>query len=258
MPTRNPTPSDFPPHLTVTLTPPSNNPRPNTPTPNILLLLHGIGDSATGFTPFARALNLSETTIVTIQAPTPLPFDLPGFHWGDDVEFDSRTGDLDMDAGFDRAVKVVVEEVVFGVLVGKCGCRMREIMMLGFGQGGMVGLVAAREVGRRCTELGQGGGELAGVVSVGAPFSLSGSPTGEKNRTPVLLVAGRDSLALSDSAVRRTEGGFEFVELTRYARRGDGMPRSREEMMPLMQFFARRLLSRQGVPDGSVELTRMG
>lgn len=254
MPSRSPSQSDFPPSHTITITLPSTQ-RQDQPPANILLLLHGIGDSAAGFTNFARALNLPETAVVTLQAPTPLPFDLPGFHWGDDISFDSRSGELDMDAGFAKALRIIVDEVVLDTLVGKCGYRLREIMVLGLGQGGMVGLSAARELGRRVQ--GQEG-ELGGVVSVGAPFPLSGSATGPKNRTPVLVVAGRDSPVVSDGAVRRTEGVFEFVEVARYQRKGDGMPRSREEMMPLMRFFARRLLSRQGVPEGSIEVTGLG
>lgn len=161
-----------------------------------------------------------------------------------------------MDAGFSKAIRMLVDEVILDGLVGKCGCRLREIMVLGFGQGGMVGLSVARELGRRGGE--EGGGELGGVISVGAPFPLSGSATGSKCRSPVLLVAGRDSGVVSDGAVRRTQGAFEFVEVARYQRKGDGMPRSREEMMPLMRFFARRLLSRQGVPEGSVEVAGFG
>ncbi|KAJ5832043.1 hypothetical protein N7474_000354 [Penicillium riverlandense] len=246
MPTKSPLQSDFPSALTLTIT---NPPSPaQTPAPNILLLLHGLGDTAAGFTSFARALHLPETTIVTVQAPAPLPFDLGGFHWGDDVSFDSSTGALDMDAGFARATALLVDDVVRDTLMGKCGYRAREIMVLGLGQGGMVGLALARALGKTARE------EMGGVVSIGAPFALSGETGGAKNRTPVLLVAGRDSLVVSDSAVRRTKEVFEFVELSRYARKGDGMPSNRDEMLPVMQFFARRLRSRQGVPEGSVEI----
>lgn len=173
-----------------------------------------------------------------------------------------------MDSGFGRATRLIVEDVVRGVLVRKCGYRLREVLVLGFGQGGMVGLVAARELGKvprvsSAEEEGERGeerkkedaGELAGVISIGAPYPLSGSTTGPKNRTPVLLVASRDSAAVTDSAIQRTRNGFEFVELHRWVRKGDGMPRSREEMMPVMQFFARRLRSRQGVPEDAVEIT---
>ncbi|EAW17859.1 alpha/beta hydrolase [Aspergillus fischeri NRRL 181] len=260
---KSPSPADFPTNLTVTITPPQSPPRATHPAPpNILLLLHGLGDTAAAFTSFARALNLPETTIVTIQAPTPLPFDLGGFHWGDDVSFDSATGTLDMDAGFKRATSLLVDEVIRGVLVRKCGYRPREILILGFGQGGMAALVAAREMGEgktQGTSASAGGAaedtSLSGVISIGAPYPLSGSTVGAKSRTPVLLVGGREPTAVSDGAIRRTKQVFEFVEVHQYARKGDGMPRNREEMMPVMQFFARRLRSWQGVPEGSVEIT---
>ncbi|OKO99813.1 hypothetical protein PENSUB_8030 [Penicillium subrubescens] len=252
MPTKTPTQSDFPPNLTVTITLPPSTPA-SAPTPNILLLLHGIGDSAAGFTSFGRAINLPETTVLAVQAPAPLPFDLGGFHWGDDVSFDSRTGTLDMDAGFTRSTSLLANEVIRQTLVQKCGYQLREIMILGFGQGGMAGLAAARELGSTGTD-GKASGALSGVISIGAPYALSGARSGAKNRSPVLLVAGRDSEVVSDGAVRRTKEVFEFVEVSRYARRGDGMPSNRDEMLPVMQFFARSLRSQQGVPKGSVEI----
>lgn len=163
-----------------------------------------------------------------------------------------------MDAGMARSTTMLVNDVVRGVLVQKCGYALREIMILGLGQGGMAGLVAAWELGRAGSAgegvMGEERGSLAGVISIGAAYPLSGQRTGEKSRTPVLLVAGRDSVVVSDSAVRRTKEVFEFVEVSRYARKGDGMPSSREEMLPVMQFFARRLRSRQGVPEGSIEI----
>ncbi|KAL2824011.1 Alpha/Beta hydrolase protein [Aspergillus cavernicola] len=256
-PTHTPTKSDFPASLTLTLTPPpSSQPTPNTNRrpPNILLLLHGLGDTQTPFTNLATSLRLAETTILTIQAPSPIPLDLPGFHWGDDINFDSRTGALDMDAGFMRSTKLLVDDVIRGILVNKCGYKLREIMIWGFGQGGMVGLVAAQKLLLSSSE----GGELAGIISIGAaiPLSLAGEKKGKgKSRTPILMLAGRDSDVVTESAVKRTKDVFEFVELHTYARRGDTMPRSREEMVPIMRFFARRLRSWQGVPEGSVELS---
>lgn len=163
-----------------------------------------------------------------------------------------------MDAGFARAGKVLVSDVIRDVLVRKCGYRLREILILGFGQGGMIGLVVARELGQPGGVESSGSDSdtsLSGVISIGAPYPLSGSTVGRKSRTPVLLVAGRDSTAVNDGAVQRTKQVFEFVEVHRYARKGDGMPRNRDEMMPVMQFFARRLRSWQGVPEGSVEVT---
>ncbi|PYH31139.1 alpha/beta hydrolase [Aspergillus neoniger CBS 115656] len=262
MPPNPPTPSHFPPHLTLTITPPSttSSSSPN-PSPNILLLLHGLGDTSQNLTTLARALNLPETTVLTLQAPTPLPFDLGGFHWGDDITF-SPAGDLDMDAGFTRSTSTIIKEVIVDTLLKKCGYRGRDIVVFGIGQGGMVGLEVARHFR---TSLGgeDGDKELGGVVSIGAPVGLSGKApaTGSgKSRTPLLIVAGKEdggerSTAVTAAGVRRTKEWFEFVEVSRYKRRGDGMPRNAEEMRPVMEFLARRLRSYKGVPEGSVELS---
>ncbi|EHA23913.1 hypothetical protein CBS76997_3788 [Aspergillus niger] len=258
-----PTPSHFPSHLTLTITPPSSSySTTSQSSPNILLLLHGIGDTSQNLSTLARALNLPETTILTLQAPTPLPFDLGGFHWGDDITF-SPAGDLDMDAGFSRSTKTIIQEVIVDTLLKKCGYRGRDIIVFGIGQGGMVGLEVARHFKDFSEGVKDGDRELGGVVSIGAPVGLSGkapaSGTG-KSRTPVLVVAGKEdggerSTAVSAAGVRRTKEWFEFVEVSRYKRRGDGMPRNADEMRPVMEFLARRLRSYKGVPEGSIELS---
>ncbi|KAL4868523.1 hypothetical protein BDV12DRAFT_102244 [Aspergillus spectabilis] len=261
MPTRPPTQSDFPPSLTITLTPPPKSTSTNNrPPPNILLLLHGLGDTHTPFTSLASSLHLAETTILTIQAPHTLPFSFPGFHWGDDINFDSRTGALDMDAGFEKATKLLVEDIVRDILIKKCGYTLREILVWGFGQGGVLGVVCAEQI--HGLGIGDDGkGELGGVISIGGafPLSLAGKKTGSqgngKSRTPVLLVAGRDSEIVTENAVKRTKDVFEFVEVHYYSRRGDTMPRSREEMLPIMRFLGRRLRSWLGVPEGCVEIS---
>ncbi|KAL4952531.1 Alpha/Beta hydrolase protein [Aspergillus filifer] len=269
MPTRPPTKSDFSPSLTLTLTPPptpASQPTTSLPRipPNILILLHGLGDTETPFTNLATSLQLSETTILTLRAPNPLPFDLPGFHWADDINFDSRSGALDMDAGFAKSTKLLLDKVIRDVLVGKCGYKTREIMILGFGQGGMLGLVLAEELSSSASSSSsssEDSGEMAGVISIGAPYPLSlasktkSQDKKSKNRTPIIILSGRDSEVVTDSAIKRTKDVFEFVETHEYKRRGDTMPRSREEMMPIMRFFGRRLRSWQGVPEGAVEVS---
>ncbi|KAJ5512277.1 hypothetical protein N7463_001829 [Penicillium fimorum] len=115
-----------------------------------------------------------------------------------------------MDAGLTRSTKKLVSDVVRGTLVQKCGYALREIMVLGFGQGGMAALAVARELGLKNNGNADSRmvGTLSGVISIGAPYPLSGSRVGDKNRSPVLLVAGRDSVAVSDEA----EGGWDAVE----------------------------------------------
>ncbi|OAX83566.1 hypothetical protein ACJ72_02078 [Emergomyces africanus] len=246
--------SDFPPSLTLSITAP--------PTPrstNILLLFHGLGDTIAPFTSFASALHLPETTCIVLQAPTPLPFELPGYHWGDDILFE--TDALDVDPGYSRSTSKIVGEIILPVLVRKLGYQAREIFIFGYAQGASVGLSVGLEIGRGALADADDGGEreLGGIVAVGGVLPLSAiKEDGKgKTRTPVLLVGGQGpGSSITDAGISRTKGNFENVEVVRWkGRRGDGMPSNREEMFPIMRFLASRLRSTSGVPEGSVEIS---
>lgn len=241
MPTRLPNPSDFSSTLHLSITPPPrSSPHPS----NILILLHGLGDTSSSFTTLAQQLCLPETTCISLQAPTPLPFDLGGFHWGDDIQFDSATGEMDMDAGFEKAVGVLKKDIIEDGLIGNCGYKAREILFFGFGQGAMAALATAVATSEQ---------DFGGIISIGGP--LPGSSTGGKGvKTPVLVLGGSSRTMITRSSLDRLKACFESVEYHKWDRGEDGMPRSREEMLPVMRFLARRLRSWQGVPEGSVEV----
>ncbi|PVI04374.1 phospholipase/Carboxylesteras-like protein [Periconia macrospinosa] len=243
MPGRLPSKEDFPSSVNLSITPPPNSQQ----AVNVLILLHGLGDRNASFTKLGQQLSLPETACIAIQAPNPLPFDLGGFHWGDDLIFDQKTGEMDMDTGFKTSTKLVLNTIIKEGLMEKCGYKAREIMIFGYAQGAMVGLQVAAEYD----------GELGGVVSVGGILSLSVplKALDKKSRTPIIVCKAARGSAVTDGAVSRLKDAFEFVEVKEWRRNGDGMPSNRDEMMPIMQFFARRLRSTRGVPAGSVELT---
>jgi predicted esterase len=243
---RLPTKSDFPPsiHLDI-ITPPYNH----TPL-NILLLLHGLGDTETPFATLGRALNLPYTACISIRAPSPIPAlftgsDALSFYWGDDILFNQSTGEIDLDAGFAKSTAVLWEQVVNGVLVEKCGYGPRDVMVLGFGQGAMVALQLATSKPEM---------EFGGVVAIGGRLPSSSSGAGSKAKTPVLVLGGSKSTQVTRSAVDVLMARFGEVEYVKWAKAGDGMPANREEMVPIMRFFARRLKSRAGVPEEAVEV----
>jgi predicted esterase len=88
-------------------------------------------------------MNLPETVCVSVRGPRAL-LDLEGAHWGDDIIFDSTTGGLDADSGLKESTELL-RILVREVLVGKCGYALRDVVLFGFGQGGMVALSAARK-----------------------------------------------------------------------------------------------------------------
>ena len=173
-------------------------------------------------------------------------FDLDGFYWGDDIVFDQSSGDMDLDTGFRTSTKLVLDDIIRHTLVQKCGYKLREILIFGFGQGGMVALNVAAELGKE---------ELGGAISIGGFLSAQAPlpSIDQKYRTPVLLCKGIRNSAVNDSAVTRIKDYFQTVEVKEWKKIGDGMPSNRDEMMPIMQFFARRL--RQGAPAGTIEVT---
>jgi len=58
------------------------------------------------------------------------------------------------------------------------------------------------------------------------------------------------------AAVAKLKDIYRDVEVVKWNRKGmdDGMPRSREEIMPVFAFLGRRLRSRVGVPPEAEEI----
>ncbi|KAF4555105.1 Phospholipase/Carboxylesterase-like protein 1 [Elsinoe fawcettii] len=235
---RLPTTADFPPNLTVSIIPaPSGQP----PT-NILILLHGLGDSHVPFARLGTQLNLPNTACIAIKGPISLPFEETSFHWCDDVIFDSTTNGLDPDGGFKATTKLLRDDVIDHGLIEKCNYRPRDIVFLGLGQGGMAAVNVALSYPK----------ELGGVITIGGPLAGEAPASSDpKSKTPVICVTGVDSHWVTDGAVEKLRNNFTHVTFSKYKRKGDTMPQNRDEMMPIMQFFASRL--RTPAPKGTVE-----
>ncbi|KAI9647622.1 hypothetical protein NHQ30_004007 [Ciborinia camelliae] len=253
---RLPTPDDLPKNLLCDVLPPNDG--RNT---NILILLHGLGDTKGGFTQLAQNLSLPQTASLIPQAPTPIPAliigsEAPSFHWSRDLEFNSSTGDLDPDADLSPSITLVSS--LIDTLIATCHYPPRNIFLFGFGQGGMLALCTLASVAKY--------GELGGAVSIGgalpASFSLASSLSslgGNSNanangkiKTPILVAGGNRHSQITRTALQSIRNVFHDVEYVKWEREGDGMMRAREEVLPLMRFWGRRL--RMGVPVGMSEV----
>ncbi|KAL0466776.1 Alpha/Beta hydrolase protein [Neurospora intermedia] len=280
-PTRIPQPEDFDPlksssGLHVSL----HYPSPPESTTAILLLFHGLGDSDTPFLSFARNLSLPGVLAISVRGIAPLPPSLLGlpldsgptnnFHWGDDLKLDGRTGEIDMDPGYDKVWELVMGKLIGEVLMKECGWELGDILLFGFGQGGGVALglgskvrtwegvrgneeAKVREV-KEGEEVKEGvvderketSKAFKGIVSIGGALPPSMIPSisaREKAKTPVLVLHGSESEYVGEDEVDLIKREFENVKVVEWKRLDDGMPRSREEVLPMMEFFAERLKS---------------
>jgi len=98
---------------------------------------------------------------------------------------------------------------------------------------------------------------LGGIISIGGPLPSSTPPSPTEAAlftTPILVLGGSSSSAVSAGDETRLWRIFQHVDVHRFRRPGDAMPRSRDEMLPVMKFLSNHLRSRKGVPEGSLEL----
>ena len=154
---------------------------------------------------------------------------------------------MDFDTGFTKAIKIIKEDVVENVLVRKCGYKLREIMFLGYGQGGMAAIAAAAAMAMATEE------EMGGIIDIGGTIPAS-YRYAKGIMTPILVLGGSSNTSITRTAINDLKASFRDVEYHKWSKAGDGMPKNREEMLPIMRFFARRLRSWRGVPEGSVEI----
>ncbi|KAF9768486.1 hypothetical protein IL306_014245 [Fusarium sp. DS 682] len=250
MPPRIPTEADFAP-LSSTLPHTLHFPSPPESTTTFLILFHGLGDHDVPFASFAKNLNLPGVLAISVRGTSVLPAallggDQPGYHWGDDLTVDPSTGDIADDAGFEKARKLVMEKLIGEVLIEKCGWEMRDIIFFGFGQGGSLalGLAASLSKTPRVTDVSEGEStspgnkKFKGAISLGGPLpqSMVSTVTNRSKSSTSVLVC-----QLDEDAVDAVKREFEDVKVVQWKRREVSMPMNRDEVLPLMQFFADKL-----------------
>ena len=139
-----------------------------------------------------------------------------------------------------------------------CNYPPRNIFMFGFGQGGMLALsTLAQTTSSLLRDL-----ELGGAISIGGRLPASFSPPSNADpsqkdnkgrvRTPILIAGGNRKSEITRTALEKVKSTFAEVEYVKWEREGDGMMRGREEVLPLMRFWGRRL--KMGVPEGMTEV----
>ncbi|XDG01987.1 hypothetical protein ABKA04_001602 [Annulohypoxylon sp. FPYF3050] len=261
MRTRIPKPEDFN-HLSPSLHVSLIFPEVPETTTAILILFHGLGDSEAPFASFAKNINLPGVLAISVRGVSPLPPALLGnlvsgpagppknFHWGDDLTISPSTGDLDPDPGFSKAEDLVFGKLIRETLIEKCGWETNDILLFGFGQGGSLALGLSSKIrqGERVVDVTEGNRATStafkGIVTIGGPLPTSMVPTisaREKSRTPVLVCHGTLSEYIDEDAIDLLKKEFADVREVKWNKPDDDMPKNKNEMLPIMQFFAERL-----------------
>ncbi|TFK83627.1 hypothetical protein K466DRAFT_567709 [Polyporus arcularius HHB13444] len=222
---------------------------------NLLILLHGLGDTQIPFGKLGRQLHLPQTATLALRAPELIPFLYEqAFQWytsfdplGELLEHPNPTPALEL---MDKVVNHLIKD---------CAWPPHRIHLFGFAQGGTVAAEFALKYWRTELSLQQKSlpssedlashtltapRALGSVVSVSGP--LLSYPTPPKPcPTPVLIFHRPPPAesALPSGAIASFKKGFAKVEEVKM--KGEGMPRSKEEFAPIMRFWSEHLGRRQ-------------
>lgn len=136
-----------------------------------------------------------------------------------------------------------MDTLIRGVLLDKCGWEMSDVMLFGFGQGGSLALgMAAGLAADRVVDVSAGDKERAfkGVVSIGGgvPMSMVSTMSARVKSDTYVLVCQVDG-----DVEDQVKSVFVNTQVVRWKRAEVSMPRDRDEVFPLMKFFADRLKS---------------
>ncbi|KZT22268.1 hypothetical protein NEOLEDRAFT_1138164 [Neolentinus lepideus HHB14362 ss-1] len=207
---------------------------------NLLIFMHGLGDTLTPFSNLAKSLKLPQTATLVLQAPQQIPLlDTPAYQWY--PSFDMLTGDLLPNPNPTLALALL--DKVLDVLVRECHWQPERIHFLGFGQGGSV---AVEEALRWWKEKKTA---FASVVSISGPLLSFPSSTPTKCPTPILYCHRPQPFSSQSKDVGNLNKAFSLVKELQHAPvggdGGEAMPRNREEWESIMRFWSERLSRRQ-------------
>ncbi|KAH6564120.1 hypothetical protein BASA50_003147 [Batrachochytrium salamandrivorans] len=238
---------------------------------NLLILLHGLGDTAENFVKFGVKMQLPQTALCAITGPSPIPFFESGTGWY--PAFNRMDGtDLALDSSEVRngikATRLLIYEFLTECVIASAshhpdGWPSERVFLFGFSQGGVMALDAAlmghqvslkleRPVGKQDSPL-----KLGGVISISGwinpdmyddeKASTRGVPL-LASYTSVLVTQGeRDEgfdlaeLSSKKSTMRRYVVNDDQLEVSLVAGKGHSMPQSQEEMRIIIAFLANRL-----------------
>ncbi|KAI0084966.1 hypothetical protein BDY19DRAFT_897508 [Irpex rosettiformis] len=223
---------------------------------NLLILLHGLGDTHIPFGNLGRSLKLPQTATLAIRAPElqVIPFLYEeAYQWY--TSFDGL-GDLLTNPNPTPALDLLNRVVTH--LTKDCSWQANRIHLFGFAQGGTVAaefavkwwrsvLASSHNDSVESSESSEpvASKAIGSVITMCGPLLTYHNTLSSACPTPI-LVASRPSpaeTALPPNAMASFKKAFTTVKDFSMGR-GEGMPRSKEQWEPIMRFWSERLSRR--------------
>ncbi|GAA6053617.1 hypothetical protein JCM3770_001557 [Rhodotorula araucariae] len=243
---------------------------------NLVILLHGLGDTAAPFFALGKSLNLPQTAVLSLQAPDRVPLlEEEAWQWWDSFDslgelipnpnpaatlhlLDALLTHLTSPVAASDSASAASSAASKPPTAGGCGWHPSQIHLFGYAQGGTcageLALAWARAhpvppVAPSSASLpsrtpasplpapsNPATEHLASVVAVSAPLLSHPTPSAATKARTKALLAFRQGEERAVGAASWRRG-FEGVEEARLAR-GDGMLRGMDEWRTVMRFWS--------------------
>ena len=226
---KDPEPELFPDCVSCTILEPEIDRLPE----HCVILLHDKGQQEKSLKDLARRLRfrLPKIVFLLLRGPTRLSGSEPRYQWACSVN--------EVDDGFFKSCRHILNDVILDCLIKKCHFQPRNIVVIGHGQGSLVGLRAVtiwNEI------------EFGGVIAVGGPLPTDLQLLGPvKARTPVLVIQALNQ-QIEPQSMEKINGIFPFVDLGKRPGGDEDPPRGltgsadqMDELKPYMDFLVHRL-----------------
>lgn len=212
---------------------------------NLLLLLHGSGDSHRPFDKLAQTMSLPRTATLSIYSRVcgiDLPFGL-GSSWFQEMDY--TTGNLlsrnhvTRNETLERTVEFLIE------LIQRLTTSWvpERIFMLGYGAGATVAI----ETCRLWTGPPLGGAICVGMDGLGGNATVSSSGN---SGTPILLLSHDKKLLDECTSEYEAQRGKDLIRI--YVQANKGMISGPKEMDAVMEFLSERLVLAVQLPQAKV------
>jgi len=220
---------------------------------NLLILLHGLGDTHVPFSKLGKSLKLPQTAILALRAPEQVPFLYEeSYQWF--TSFDDL-GEMIERPNPTPAIQYLTKTIDH--LINDCAWPIDRIHFFGFAQGGSVAAEFVvdhwKQRQLRADQAGGNSEQEESIPSFGSIVTVSGPllsyPTLSTLSPTPIVVAHRShpsDMALLPGALTAFNKAFSSVTESKMdAKKSMGMPASKEEWEPIMRFWSRRLPRRQ-------------
>ncbi|KAL7750941.1 hypothetical protein RI367_003521 [Sorochytrium milnesiophthora] len=200
---------------------------------NLLIVLHGLGDTCKPFLDLGARLTLPQTAVLALNAPSRLPL-LDGDHWQWVDAFDLTTGDVrhHTDVSVRQSLhrtRAKLLETVQRLTQAPYNYLASQIFVLGYAQGGALAVDLALQT------------FVGGAISInGPPFSVSLAEAKTKQSHILLLFASKTERDTVDQLLKYSSN----VTYNTSVASSTDMPRSKDEWYPFMKFIEKRLALR--------------